>query len=187
MEKIRLYHTGFEEIRRPDVHRGRINADFGQGFYLSPDEEFSRRWARTRKGEATIINSYELTLDGLKVMRLERNAEWFDIIYRNRSLAAGAPEGFDVVIGPIANDTIYDTWGITTSGLLTREQSLELLMIGNVYLQAVVRTEQAAERLRWLSARELTEAEVAGYRQTVAREQEEFQLKFMETFNRLTG
>ena len=120
-------------------------------------------------------------------MRLERNAEWFDIIYRNRSLAAGAPEGFDVVIGPIANDTIYDTWGITTSGLLTREQSLELLMIGNVYLQAVVRTEQAAERLRWLSARELTEAEVAGYRQTVAREQEEFQLKFMETFNRLTG
>jgi len=26
------------------------NADFGQGFYLSPDREFSVRWARERKG-----------------------------------------------------------------------------------------------------------------------------------------
>ena len=33
----------------------------------------------------------------------------------------------DVVIGPIASDTIYDTLGVLTSGVLTREQSLELL------------------------------------------------------------
>ena len=41
---MKLYHTGREEIREPDIRRGRRNADFGQGFYLTPDREFARRW-----------------------------------------------------------------------------------------------------------------------------------------------
>ncbi len=40
---IRLYHTGFEEIRSPDLKRGRKSADFGQGFYLTPNAEFAGR------------------------------------------------------------------------------------------------------------------------------------------------
>lgn len=47
---IRLYHTGFAQIIEPDIHYGRKNADFGQGFYMSDDEEFSKRWARVRRG-----------------------------------------------------------------------------------------------------------------------------------------
>ena len=42
---MRLYHTGNVEIRVPDLLRGRKNADFGQGFYLTPDREFTYRWA----------------------------------------------------------------------------------------------------------------------------------------------
>ena len=41
---MKLYHTGEVVIREPDIRRGRKNADFGQGFYLTPDEEFARRW-----------------------------------------------------------------------------------------------------------------------------------------------
>lgn len=43
---MRLYHTSSVEIREPDITRGRKNADFGQGFYLTPDTDFARRWAR---------------------------------------------------------------------------------------------------------------------------------------------
>ncbi len=35
-----LYHTGFEQILHPNLHRGRKNADFGQGFYLMPGQSF---------------------------------------------------------------------------------------------------------------------------------------------------
>ena len=42
---MRLYHTSDREIRNPDLPRGRKNADFGQGFYLTPDREFTYRWA----------------------------------------------------------------------------------------------------------------------------------------------
>ena len=51
---MKLYHTSTLEIRKPDLYRGRKNADFGQGFYLTPDWEFSRRWAT---GDA-VINEY---------------------------------------------------------------------------------------------------------------------------------
>ena len=43
MSILRLFHTGFQVIQKPDINMGRANADFGQGFYLSNDEEFSRR------------------------------------------------------------------------------------------------------------------------------------------------
>ena len=74
---IRLYHTGFAEIREPDIHYGRKNADFGQGFYMSDDEEFSKRWARVRRGEDTILNTYELDLTGLLIHQFTRDSVWF--------------------------------------------------------------------------------------------------------------
>ena len=40
-----LYHTSDREIRDPDIHYGRKNADFGWGFYLTPDKDFTYRWA----------------------------------------------------------------------------------------------------------------------------------------------
>lgn len=33
-----LYHTSDREIQNPDIHIGRKNADFGWGFYLTPEE-----------------------------------------------------------------------------------------------------------------------------------------------------
>ncbi|MBE5996461.1 MAG: DUF3990 domain-containing protein [Lachnospiraceae bacterium] len=54
-----LYHTGYQELRNPDVHIGRKNADFGQGFYTTADEPFARCWAKERKGEQIILNKYQ--------------------------------------------------------------------------------------------------------------------------------
>ncbi|MBR0311535.1 MAG: DUF3990 domain-containing protein [Oscillospiraceae bacterium] len=45
---LHLFHTGYAEIREPDIHYGRKNADFGQGFYLSDSDEFAGKWMRER-------------------------------------------------------------------------------------------------------------------------------------------
>ena len=42
---MKLYHTGTVEIPVPDIRHGRVNADFGQGFYLTPDADFIYRRA----------------------------------------------------------------------------------------------------------------------------------------------
>ncbi len=161
---MRLYHTGDRAIPEPDIRFGRKNADFGQGFYLTPDREFTLRWA----GENAVVNEYELDLTGLAVLRLERDETWFDYIFQNRRLRDGSDA--DVVIGPIANDTIFDTLGIVSSGFLAPEEALRLLRIGPEYTQVTVKTQKAAARLRWLGAEAvsgldpaLREAEQAEY------------------------
>ena len=85
-----------------------------------------------------------------------------------------------MIVGPIANDTIYDTWGISTSGLLSREQSLRLLMIGLVYRQTAIKTERAASQLSFISAQVIEEKEIAEYRDKVLEEQDAYQKEFVE-------
>ena len=55
-----LYHVGFDIIKDIDLRHGRINADFGQGFYLSNNIEFSKKWATIKNDRDTILNFYDL-------------------------------------------------------------------------------------------------------------------------------
>jgi hypothetical protein len=141
---MKLYHTGDREIKRPDIHHGRKNADFGWGFYLTPDREFTYRWA----GENAFVNEYELDEEGLDIRRFSRDADWFQYIYHNRRLQDSISA--DVIIGPIANDTIFDTLGIISSGFLKPEDAVKLLMVGPEYTQAAIKTEKAAAKLKWI-------------------------------------
>ena len=77
-----LYHTSDREIRTPDIHYGRKNADFGWGFYLTPDREFTYRWAR----ENAVVNVYELDENELNMHTFTRDIHWFEYIFNNRRL-----------------------------------------------------------------------------------------------------
>ena len=66
---MKLYHTSDQEIRKPDIHFGRKNADFGWGFYLTPDRAFTYRWAR----ENAVVNEYELDEVGLDIHVFSRS------------------------------------------------------------------------------------------------------------------
>lgn len=174
---MKLYHTGTLAIPEPDVHYGRKNADFGQGFYLTPDREFACRWA----GGRAVINTYELDTDGLTVRRFERNAEWLDHVMNNRRAKDGLC--VDVVIGPIANDTIFDTFGILGSGVIEPEGVLKLMALGPEYTQVAVKTERAAKQLRWLGAEEIEGPDEEQRR----REQEEYMRLFAAALQEILG
>ena len=143
---MRLYHTGDREIKTPDITMGRRNADFGPGFYLTPDRDFAYRWAR----ENAVVNEYELEEGDLDLFRFGRSVEWVEYIFHNRR--GKDLKTHDVIVGPIANDTIFDTMGIITSGFLRMEDALKLLMIGPEYTQVAVKTEKAARQLRWIGS-----------------------------------
>ena len=70
---MKVYHAGYDEIKVPDIHRGRVNADFGQGFYLSDNREFSSLWVREKKGSEIITG---------------------DVIKENRELTAGEQDEY---------------------------------------------------------------------------------------------
>ena len=170
-----LYHTRDREIRNPDIHHGRKNADFGWGFYLTPDKEFTYRWAR----DNAVVNVYELNTDGLDVYTFSRDVSWFQYIFHNRRMNDSLTA--DVVIGPIANDTIFDTFGIISSGYLEPEKALKLLMIGPAYTQIAIKTQKAVKQLKWLRSERITRTDEAILR----AEQDAFQEVFAAELNRI--
>ena len=172
---MKLYHTSNVEIREPDIHKGRKNADFGQGFYLTPDLDFARRWA----GEEAVINEYELDEDGLLIHRFDRNEDWFSYIFHNRRATDGL--AVDVVIGPIANDTIFETFGIISSGFLKPADAMKLLMIGPKYIQVAIKTQRAADRLTWIRSAKAARLD-AGLRKA---EQEKYDVLFAEVLQEI--
>lgn len=140
---------------------------------------------RERKDAVIHVNAYALDLAGLRVLRFTRDMDWLDYILRNRAGGADAHPEADVVIGPIANDTIYDTLGILTSGVLKREQSLRLLRIGPAFEQTVVKTEKAAAQLKWLSARTLPHGEAARFRERLQQEEGDYQTLLAEALENM--
>ena len=175
-----MYHAGYEIISQPDIHHGRKNADFGQGFYLTPDEEFARRWARPYKDRDICINRYELIIDDLNIHEFERDHEWFDYIFSNRRNKEDKFKEYDVIVGPIANDTIYDTFGVITSGILEDDTALKLLELGPEYTQIVIKTDKASKQLRWLDALRLDDEQTENYRKLTSTEEKEYQKSFAE-------
>lgn len=179
-----LYHVGFEEIKNPDIHYGRKNADFGQGFYLTDDKEFSYRWAKEKEGADTILNTYELDFSKLTVRRLNRDNNWTDYIYHNRNRM---PDIYteDVIIGPIANDIIYDVMGIITSGMIPRDIAMSLLLIGPEYKQIVLKNKNAAANLKWISSEIITHDNLEIYHEKMKEEEENYQQLFANELERL--
>lgn len=177
MECMTLYHAGLEPIPAPDLLCGRKNADFGQGFYLSDSREFSVTWSKWRKGKVPLINRYELRLEGLRVKEFTYNSEWMHYLFLNRAGAADIFQDYDVIVGPIANDTIFDIWGVITCGILSERQALKLLATSPNYEQIVIKSQKAIEALHWTGAEAVSEAEYAQRRAEVRRIEEDFQIR----------
>ncbi len=179
-----LYHTGFQEIPRPELKRGRKNADFGQGFYLTENPEFARRWARRREGQDTVVNTYELETEGLRIHRFERDADWFAYIFGNRRNRPDLLDA-DAVTGPIANDTLFDTLGILTSGYLTDAEALRLMLVGPEYRQTALKTEKALIHLKWIGTEKLSPAETEEWGERIREEQDRYLRELAEEMERL--
>ncbi len=171
-----LYHTSDREIVYPDIHHGRKNADFGWGFYLTPDREFTYRWAR----DSAVVNEYELDENGLDMHAFLRDQERFEYIYYNRRLNDELKA--DVIIGPIANDTIFDTLGIITSGYLKPEDAMRLLLIGPEYRQVAIKTEKGVRQLRFIRSEKIERMD----EKAMKAEQDAFQKAFAEELQRIT-
>jgi hypothetical protein len=179
MEMLTVYHTGFEEIPKPDLCAGRKNADFGQGFYLSDDASFALRWAKERKDTPCVLNVYRFDPNGLRIRRLYRCGIWYDYICTNRAGRSDPYAGYDAVIGPIACDTLYDTWGILTSGMVGKKLAVEAYRLGPCYRQIVLKSERALSALHFVAAQTVAKEQIAQNRATVKREEQAYQEKLL--------
>lgn len=147
-----LYHgtnTDFPQIR---LEMSRVGKDFGFGFYLTTDKQVATRQAERKLLQygtgSKIVQSYyldEKKLGGLKVLRFDAYTEgWADFILLNRqNKERRSLHDYDVVIGPIANDTVGFQIRRYTEGIITKAQFLQEIMYHQVTMQYFFGTERA--------------------------------------------
>lgn len=114
---------------------------------------------------------------------LKRDREWFRTIYSNRMGHGDGLSDYDVVIGPVANDTLFETYGIATSGQLTDDLALKIMSIGPSYEQVVVKSAVGLIKLKWLDAYTIGKDSMNLARENYALASKEFDAKFAELLN----
>ena len=114
--RITVYHGSTSLIDRIDVAEGKPYKDFGRGFYLTRDFSHARNLAirnklleKERYGRTCTAYVYTYTLDldmaqGFsKKEFLVADLEWMRFILANRRVRDKS-HGYDIIIGPTAND-----------------------------------------------------------------------------------
>ncbi|GHV65493.1 hypothetical protein FACS1894199_06330 [Bacteroidia bacterium] len=114
-----VYHGGYCAIEQPEIREGRYAKDFGIGFYCTELYEQAARWAK--RYDTPIISTYDFVSNcELNILHFtEMTEEWLDFIVDCRR---GMAHTYDIVIGAMANDQVYNYISDYVNGILTREQ-----------------------------------------------------------------
>ena len=147
-----LYHGSRVIVEMPEIRIQRYTKDFYFGFYCTQFSEQAVRWA-TRFGSG-YVNEYEYTPnDALRVKRFpEMTEEWLDFIAACR---LGKPHDYDIVEGPMANDTIYNYVQNFVDGKISREAFWALAKFKRPTHQISFHTARALTTLAFLRAQEV--------------------------------
>ena len=144
---MRIYHASDREIAAPDVLHSRSNVDFGRGFYTTPILEQARTWCERfkRRGRSAVISRYEYEESAAAQFRVltfpAYSEEWLYFILTCRK---GRDEtDYDIVVGGVANDRVFNTVELFDNGLISRAEALQRLRYEQPNLQICFRTERA--------------------------------------------
>lgn len=119
MGKMTVYHGSYTTVEYPDIRKGRNTKDFGSGFYCTVIREQAERWAK--RYDTPTVCTYTVRIDtSLNILEFkEMTEEWLDFIIACRH---GEAHNYDIVIGAMANDQIYNFIADYIDGIITREQ-----------------------------------------------------------------
>lgn len=104
--RLILYHGSKKIVESPEIRISKYNKDFYFGFYCTLLPEQAIRWAVRFNGTG-YLNEYLYTPDScLEVKQFaEMSEEWLDFIV---SCRLGRSHEYDIVEGPMVNDTIFN-------------------------------------------------------------------------------
>lgn len=145
-----LYHGSKEIVRFPEVRKATFNKDFYFGFYCTKYMNQAERWA-TRYGKEGYINKYDYTKnENLNYLIFEKmTEEWLDFIVACRQ---GKSHKYDIVEGPMADDTIYNYIQNFIDGKISRAAFWELVKFKYPTHQISFHTISALDTLKFIGS-----------------------------------
>ncbi len=152
MERKIIYHGSYMKIEFPEIRKHRFTKDFSWGFYCTEIKEQAEKWSS--KFNTSIVNLYELRdFESLNIKEFnEYNEEWLDFVVGCRS---GDTHNYDVVIGPMADDTIYDYIDAYTQGQMNKQKFFELMKFKYPTNQISFHTIKALDHINFIESYEI--------------------------------
>ena len=149
---MKLYHGSNQIVEKPRIITNGFYKDFGYGFYCTALERQAIRWAMTRKNQH-IVNEYEFSsLESLSFLKFESmTAEWLKFVVECRS---GKQHDFDIVKGPMADDTIWDYIEEYLAGVISDTAFWELVKFRHPTHQMVFCTEESLKALHFIKSKQ---------------------------------
>lgn len=156
-----LYHGSNMKVETPQLILSNRTLDFGPGFYTTSDKSQAKRWAelqtKRRKKGAAVISIYdfdEAQAGNLAILRFEEaDTKWLNFVTQNRKNLYNGGK-FDLVIGPVANDTTMLVLSDYMAGNITEEVALILLKPQKLADQYAFLTWRGLQCLKYLGGKE---------------------------------
>lgn len=148
-----IYHGSYMNIEFPEIRKHRFTKDFSWGFYCTNIREQAEKWAS--KFNTPIVNVYEVkNLNTLNIKEFkDYSDEWLDFVVNCRS---GNIHEYDVVIGPMADDTIYDYIEAYSQGQMNKKKFFELMKFKYPTNQISFHTIKALDCINFVESYEVT-------------------------------
>lgn len=156
---MRLYHGSNQEIGEIDPSLGLPDKDFGQGFYLTHLRHQAERMALSKcqrlQSKTPVVTVYEFDEEEANRQKLRIKVfnhpteEWARFVNENRHASrTGFTHRFDIVIGPIANDSMAMQFRLFEQGYITLRQLARKITFPQNNSQHFFATERAVKLLR---------------------------------------
>ncbi len=156
-KKIILYHGSKEIVEFPEIRTARYHKDFYFGFYCTVYKEQAVRWAVRYTGIGKISEFEYIPNEKLRILHFEEmTEEWLDFIVACRR---GQSHDYDIVEGPMADDTIFNYIQNFIDGKITRAAFWELARFKRPTHQISFHTARALAALRFVKGYEVRDEE----------------------------
>ena len=167
MSKLILYHGSPEIIEKPVFGKGKINNDYGRGFYCTEHIDLAKEWACT-EGKSGYANRYEIDTTGLSVLNLSSEdytiLNWLAILMYNRKGRLQTPiaktgrnylienflpdyKDYDMIVGYRADDSYFSFARSFVMNTISLKQLGNAMRLGKLGEQYVLKSKKAFEAI----------------------------------------
>lgn len=158
---MKVYHGSLVVVEKPEIRVSDRYLDFGYGFYTTTNEEQAIKWTekqKNRKGtNIGYVSMYDFNIEKakseLKIICFDKaDKEWLNFVCVNRK--GQCQETYDIVIGPVADDGVYEVVRFYEIGVYDLEETFKRLRVEEHYNQVLFHTEKSLEYLKFIGMEE---------------------------------
>lgn len=146
---MKLYHSSYIAVERPDLVHSRDYLDFGKGFYLTSIHDQAIKYGQRfiRRQREAWLNTYEFEFESSewKILLFDcYDINWLNFVANCR--AGKDDTDYDLIIGGIANDKVIQTLDRYFSGELSENDTLGLLKYEKPNIQYCIRSQSMLDK-----------------------------------------